>query len=171
MPRGLTGSMAVTRVSISRAALLVKVTARTPAGATRPPLISQAMRVVSTRVLPLPAPARMSACSSGRVTAASCSGLRCSRCSDTRGEFYRPARALSGNDARIFDAVLALELVGQHLRVGLRRQAADAHAVRALLVRRRRLELRAVAGGAHLLVHLQDLVHVRARGEHHLPLA
>src|SRR5260364_443104 len=33
------------------------------------------MRVVSTRVLPLPAPARISADSSGRVTAARCSGL------------------------------------------------------------------------------------------------
>ena len=79
MPRGLTGSMAVRRVSISRAALLVKVTARKFDGEARPPLISQAMRVVSTRVLPLPAPARISACSSGSVTAASCSGLRCSR--------------------------------------------------------------------------------------------
>src|SRR5947207_1208793 len=49
------------RVSISRAALLVKVTARSRAGVVRPPLISQAMRVVRTRVFPLPAPARMSA--------------------------------------------------------------------------------------------------------------
>jgi hypothetical protein len=37
---------------------------------------SQAMRVVSTRVLPEPAPARISACSAGSVTAARCSGLR-----------------------------------------------------------------------------------------------
>jgi hypothetical protein len=38
--------------------------------------ISQAMRVVSTRVLPLPAPARISACCGGSVTAASCGALR-----------------------------------------------------------------------------------------------
>jgi hypothetical protein len=44
--------------------------------------ISQAMRVVSTRVLPLPAPARISACCGGRVTAASCSGLRLASRSD-----------------------------------------------------------------------------------------
>src|SRR5437879_5633188 len=41
--------------------------------------MSQAMRVVRTRVLPEPAPARISADWSGRVTAASCSGLRFSR--------------------------------------------------------------------------------------------
>ena len=68
-----------TRVLTTRIAWLVKGGRVSPAGDTRPPFTSQAMRVVSTRVLPLPAPARMSACSSGRVTAASCSGLRCSR--------------------------------------------------------------------------------------------
>ena len=62
MPRGFTGSIAVSRANISRAALLVKVTASIPAGDTAPLFSSQAMRVVSTRVLPLPAPARISAC-------------------------------------------------------------------------------------------------------------
>src|SRR5260364_321648 len=47
------------------------------------------MRVVSTRVLPLPAPARISADSSGRVTAARCSGLRCASRSDTINPFKR----------------------------------------------------------------------------------
>ena len=61
MPRVLIGSMAEMRVSISFAALLVKVTARSPIGLTCPVWISHAMRVVSTRVLPLPAPARISA--------------------------------------------------------------------------------------------------------------
>ena len=61
------------RVSISLAALLVKVTAITPPGETWPVCISQAMRVVSTRVLPEPAPARISAGCAGSVTAASCS--------------------------------------------------------------------------------------------------
>src|SRR5205814_4369929 len=76
MPRVLIGSIAEMRVSISRAALLVKVTARTPLGLTFPVWISQAIRVVRTRVFPEPAPARISADWSGRVTAASCSGLR-----------------------------------------------------------------------------------------------
>ena len=68
--------MASSRVSISLAALLVKVTAMTPPGESWPVWISQATRVVSTRVLPEPAPARMRAGSGGSVTAASCSGLR-----------------------------------------------------------------------------------------------
>src|SRR5438876_5207772 len=76
MPRVLIGSIAEMRVTISRAALLVKVTARTPLGLTFPVWISQAIRVVRTRVFPEPAPARISAYWSGRVTAASCSGLR-----------------------------------------------------------------------------------------------
>ena len=63
------------RVSISLAALLVKVTASTPPGETWPVCSSQAMRVVSTRVLPEPAPARISAGRAGSVTAASCSGF------------------------------------------------------------------------------------------------
>ena len=67
--------MAPSRVSISLAALLVKVTASTPPGASCPVWISQAMRVVSTRVLPEPAPARISEGRGGSVTAASCSGL------------------------------------------------------------------------------------------------
>jgi hypothetical protein len=47
-----------TRPRISAAALLVKVTARIDQGDVRfPPASSQAMRRVSTRVLPLPAPA------------------------------------------------------------------------------------------------------------------
>ena len=75
MPRTLTGSMLVSRVSISLAALLVKVTASTPPGETWPVDSSQAMRVVSTRVLPEPAPARISAGTAGSVTAASCSGF------------------------------------------------------------------------------------------------
>ena len=61
MPRTFTGSIADSRVSISLAALLVKVTAITPPGDTWPVCSSQAMRVVSTRVLPEPAPARISA--------------------------------------------------------------------------------------------------------------
>ncbi|MNT31189.1 hypothetical protein D3C72_1670150 [compost metagenome] len=76
MPRTFTGSIAVSRVIISLAALLVKVTARMPPADTCPVCSSQAMRVVSTRVLPEPAPARMRALPAGSVTAASCSALR-----------------------------------------------------------------------------------------------
>ncbi len=48
------------RVFISRAALLVKVTARICEGQARPVARMWAMRVVSTRVLPVPAPASTS---------------------------------------------------------------------------------------------------------------
>ena len=72
MPRVLIGSIADKRVSISFAALLVKVTASKPTGVTWLVDISQAIRVVKTRVLPEPAPARIRACWEGRVTAASC---------------------------------------------------------------------------------------------------
>src|SRR6185312_12275880 len=43
------------------------------------------MRVVSTRVLPLPAPARISADACGSVTASSCSGLRLARSGEDTG--------------------------------------------------------------------------------------
>ena len=76
MPRTLTGNMVDMRVSISLAALLVKVTANTPPGETCPDCINHAMRVVKTRVLPDPAPAKIKAGSAGKVTAADCSGLR-----------------------------------------------------------------------------------------------
>src|ERR1700693_5302689 len=79
MPRVFTGVRADRRRSISRAALLVNVTASTDSGLAWPVPSSQAIRVVSTRVLPLPAPARISAEPCGRVTAASCSGLRLAR--------------------------------------------------------------------------------------------
>ena len=76
MPRTCTGSIADSRVNISLAALLVNVTASTPPGETCPVLMSHAMRVVSTRVFPDPAPARISAGRAGSVTAASCSAFR-----------------------------------------------------------------------------------------------
>src|SRR5262245_26736080 len=76
MPRVLIGSIAAMRVSISFAALLVNVTAMRPAGLTCPVCMSQATRVVSTRVLPLPAPARISADWWESVTASSCCSLR-----------------------------------------------------------------------------------------------
>ena len=63
------------RSFISLAALLVKVTAKMPPGETCEVCNSQAMRVVSTRVLPEPAPARINACSDGKATARSCSSL------------------------------------------------------------------------------------------------
>jgi hypothetical protein len=56
-----------------------------PAGLTCPVWIRYAMRVVRTRVLPLPAPARMRAHWRGRVTARCCSGLRFARMLDIWG--------------------------------------------------------------------------------------
>src|SRR5512139_532954 len=145
MPRGFTASIAARRVSISRAALLVKVTASTPAGDTAPCLSSQAMRVVSTRVLPLPAPARISAWPSGSVTAASCSGLRCSRCSDKAPPLYG-ARARRPLLSRLRPAGGPARARGRADRAHQVVDGAQLHALhrrrRALLVR----DLGAVAG-------------------------
>jgi hypothetical protein len=55
-------SMCSMRPRISRAALLVKVTASSPCGDRPSARISQAMRCTSTRVLPEPAPASTSSC-------------------------------------------------------------------------------------------------------------
>jgi hypothetical protein len=79
MPRTLIGVIVDSRTSISFAALFVNVTARIESGDAWPVARSHAMRVVRTRVLPLPAPARISADRCGSVTAASCSGLRLAR--------------------------------------------------------------------------------------------
>jgi hypothetical protein len=60
IPAGSRPSAFRTRSRISPAALLVKVSARIPAGSTPCSSTSQAMRVVSTRVFPDPAPASTS---------------------------------------------------------------------------------------------------------------
>ena len=64
-----------TRFFISRAALLVKVTARICQGLARPVASRWAMRVVSTRVLPVPAPASTRTGPSVASTASRCSGF------------------------------------------------------------------------------------------------
>ena len=75
--RGMRGPSSLsTRSAISAEALLVKVTARMESGATPFSWISHAMRLVMTRVLPEPAPARMSSGPSVVSTAARCSGFR-----------------------------------------------------------------------------------------------
>src|SRR5262245_44639436 len=67
------------RPRISCAALLVKVTARMECGEAPSVAITQAMRCVSTRVLPEPAPASTSTGPTGAVTAARCASFRESR--------------------------------------------------------------------------------------------
>src|SRR4051812_19626312 len=104
MPRVLAGVKADRRSSISRAALFVKVTARMVCGLAWPVASSHAMRVVSTRVLPLPAPARISAEACGRVTAASCSGFRRSR----RGEDIGSKVAHSAREEKPWGLALAI---------------------------------------------------------------
>ena len=69
MPRVEWPSSSSTRSRISCAALLVKVMASSSPARARPVCTSQAMRCVSTRVLPEPAPARMSSGPSPWVTA------------------------------------------------------------------------------------------------------
>ena len=83
IPLVLIGIMAERRVNISLAALFVKVTAKTPTGEAWPVWINQAILVVNTLVLPLPAPAKIMAdwllpasLTGGKVTASSCSGFK-----------------------------------------------------------------------------------------------
>ena len=78
MPSTAPPTSAPMRSFISRAALLVKVTARICEPRARPVHRMWAMRVVSTRVLPVPAPASTSTGPSSASTAARCSGLRSS---------------------------------------------------------------------------------------------
>ena len=79
MPSAIEPTSAPTRSFISRAALLVKVTARMSNGRAFAVAIRWAMRVVSTRVLPVPAPASTSTGPSVASTAWRCSGLRPAR--------------------------------------------------------------------------------------------
>ncbi len=67
-------SMRPTRFFISRAALLVKVTARISFGRAVPVFSRCAIRVVSALVLPVPAPASISTGPSSASTAARCAG-------------------------------------------------------------------------------------------------
>ena len=71
------------RWRISAAALLVKVTARMPCGETPSTCTSHSTRCVSTRVLPLPAPASTSVGSSGALTACRCASLSGARMWET----------------------------------------------------------------------------------------
>src|SRR5690606_4596817 len=186
MPRVLTGSIADSRVSISRAALFVKVTASTPCGLTWPVEISHAIRVVSTRVLPLPAPARISACCAGSVTAASCCSFRCSRRFDIfdgdagaagAGASPRPSalrrlaqsprpHRLARREAAVPDLHAAVDparrLVGQvdHRRVRAVADTHDAVALHAELLEQRRDRLRAVHAQLDRRFRLVDRVGV-----------
>ena len=63
------------RSTISRAALLVKVTAKICERWAKPDCKIQAMRLVNTVVLPLPAPAKISKGPSVVVTASACCGF------------------------------------------------------------------------------------------------
>ena len=79
MPSAAAPASMATRSFISRAALLVKVTARMSHARARPVASVWAMRVVSTRVLPVPAPASTSTGPSIASTAARCSAFSPSR--------------------------------------------------------------------------------------------
>src|SRR5919204_763164 len=84
MPPAVRFSSCSTRPRISRAALLVKVTARISLGSARPRWITRAMGCVSTRVFPLPAREKISSGPSPAVTAARCGGLSPARRSAPR---------------------------------------------------------------------------------------
>ena len=76
-------SMVSMRRRISRAALLVKVTASTALGETPSARISQAIRCTRTRVLPEPAPASTRRLPGSAATASRCAALRSAKISDT----------------------------------------------------------------------------------------
>jgi len=76
MPPGGAPNNFSTRPRISAAALLVKVTAKMARGRTRIASMRYPMRRVSTRVLPLPAPANTNNGPADAVTAARCASFR-----------------------------------------------------------------------------------------------
>src|SRR5690348_6086020 len=81
------------RPRISPAALLVKVTARIAHGGTRSTSTSQAMRWVSTRVLPEPAPASTRYEPGGALTASRCAAFsESSKCETSIGRIVPAAR-------------------------------------------------------------------------------
>src|SRR5919106_5997904 len=93
-----------TRSRISSAALLVNVIARISPGRARPVAISHAIRWVSTRVLPEPAPAITSSGPSPWVTASRWAGLRSASRRSTRsapGAIGAPCMASVLTDSRI----------------------------------------------------------------------
>src|SRR5689334_16090782 len=178
MPRVLIGSIADMRVSISFAALLVKVTARTPPGLTLPVWMSQAMRVVRTRVLPEPAPARISADWSGSVTAASCSGLRFSRRLCIRAfpnaRFYPTpcVRSLRADFVLVFgEGRVALQVRRGGFSVLFRLEIRQAHAVDTLILEFLRNDLGCVSSLAHFVVDVQRLGEFLAGCDRDFPFA
>src|SRR5689334_17227127 len=182
MPRVLIGNIAEMRVSISRAALLVKVTARMPPGVTLPVCMSQAMRVVRTRVLPEPAPARISADWSGSVTAASCSGLRLSRRLCIRAfanaRFYRglsvdesPTRLHSDLVLVLGEICLPFQRLDDGSCVLFGFEIGEAHPVDALLACFRGNDLGGVTRLVQGMVDIERLCELLRRGHGDFPLA
>src|SRR5262249_39686958 len=178
MGRVVSGSIGEMRVSISFAALFVNVTARTPPGVTLPVWISQAMRVVSTRVLPEPAPARISADWSGRVTAASCSGLRFSRRFCIRAfvnaRFYRGTRSgleLHSDLVRILRQIgLGFQRVDDGFRVFLGCEAREAHVIDTRVSGFLGKEFRRIARAAQGVVRIEGLARFLEAGREDPPL-
>src|SRR5581483_4939897 len=99
------------RPRISPAALFVTVTARMLCGEAPSAWISQTIRWVRTRVLPLPAPASTSTGPSGAVTAARCASLRGLRIGDKSMKPCILRRRLTGR-VRFFggDSVLVRQV-------------------------------------------------------------
>src|SRR5215472_13129945 len=114
-----------TRERISPAALLVKVTASRPCGETPSAWMSQAMRCVNTRVLPLPAPASTSTGPSGAVTAARCASFRGFRMGDKSmgGAFYTLKTCAYGKGQALWPSQAALSMILRGARQGVRRHA------------------------------------------------
>src|SRR5687767_4902503 len=126
-PRAPSPSSFSTRSRISPAALFVKVTARMASGAMPQTPISHATRFVSTRVLPLPAPASTSNGPSVVRTASCCSGLRPSRSASAStaeapgGEKERGSAEASSRARRIQRSASRSSVAAGALPSGVRR--------------------------------------------------
>jgi len=135
MRRVLIGSIAEMRVSISRAALLVTVTARTRSGSV-PGLDKPGDPRGEKRRLPRAGSGENQPDWSGRVTAASCSGLRFRGADMGRRERRHftsgpPRRAGQGSGPDLLlvrPSGRALERLGHGLGVFLRRETGQPHA-------------------------------------------
>src|SRR5579863_5933397 len=115
--RFISSSSEATRARISPAALFVNVTARTAVGGTCFALIRCEIRCVITRVLPLPAPARIRTGPSVVSTASRCWGLRPERKSTTEPFSHRWVPVLSKEGAMRTKANLSGRQYEQMLRM------------------------------------------------------
>src|SRR5690606_38187591 len=153
MPRGSRPSSPATRSRISPAALFVKVTARMCSGGTPCSCTRWQMRVVSTRVLPDPAPASTSSGPSTWSVASSCSGFSPSRCAAGGASGIRHGEA--DLEGRALPALEQLDAAAVHALDDAPGER-QAHAPAALLRAHARLEDPVPDLGVHARTGISD---------------